>query len=134
MVSINRWMLLITWKPRNQEFTAEVITLRMFYDHHHNMVNTYGVTIQLSCPLSWLTYHYKSNTTGAVGGAGTDFPSGTHDFTSGFQWGSCCATVGQSCHLVPYFVFVHSFFVRRFKTSDYLIGIFKLFAHAIGFY
>jgi hypothetical protein len=84
VVSINRWMLLITWKPRNQEFTAEVITLRKFYDHHHNMVNTYGVTIQLSCPLSWLTYHYKRNTTGAVGGAGTDFPSGTHDFTSGF--------------------------------------------------
>jgi hypothetical protein len=48
------------------------------------MVNTYGVAIQLSCPLSWLTYHYKRNTTGAVGGAGTDFPSGTHDFTSGF--------------------------------------------------
>lgn len=48
---------------------------------------------------------YKSNT-------GTTYPSGAHEFTTGFQWGSCCSlynVCGSSIY-----------------ASDYFFGIFKL--------
>jgi hypothetical protein len=33
----------------------------------------------------------KNNTTSATYGAGTAYSSGVHEFTTGFQWGSCCS-------------------------------------------
>ena len=41
---------------------------------------------------SIMTYHRvcnQINTTGATSGAGADYPSGAHEFSSGFSWGSC---------------------------------------------
>ena len=41
---------------------------------------------------SFTTYYRvcnQINTTGATRGAGTAYPSGAPEFTSGFQWGSC---------------------------------------------
>ena len=82
-----------------------------------------------------MTYHRVCNkiiTTGATGGAGTAYPSGTLEFTPGFQWDSCYSIFSFIC------MFSRSMFVLflfaivlsvllRFTNSDYPFGIFKLF-------
>ena len=45
------------------------------------------------------------NTTGATSGAGTAYPSGAHEFTPSFQWGSCYLIFSIIC------MFSRSFFV-----------------------
>ncbi len=66
---------------------------------------------------SFVTYRLvcnKSNTMGATSGAGTAYPSGTPEFTPGFQWGSCCSIISFLCSvqliIVCLFSFVLSFF------------------------
>ena len=65
-------------------------------------------------------------------GAGTAYPSGVHEFTFGFLWGSWCSIVGFICSvLMTMFVILYFFFwllapLLRFTTFDYSFVIFKL--------
>ena len=87
------------------------LPLRKFYGCHHDLVDRYRIrytydhryvllvviTIR-SFPYSWLIYHRvrsKSNTTCVICGAGTAYPSGTHEYAPGFQWGSCSSIFSQ---------------------------------------
>jgi hypothetical protein len=40
---------------------------------------------------------------GATGGAGTTYPSGTPEFTPGFQWGSCYSIFSFICMFCTFF-------------------------------
>jgi hypothetical protein len=39
---------------------------------------------------------------GATTGSGTAYPSGTHEFTPGFQWGSCYLIISCMCMFSPF--------------------------------
>ena len=71
----------------------------MFYGRHHDLVNSYGVSVShmtmdmfpvsqsQSDPFLFMACHRvcnKSNPPGATCGAGTVYPSGAHEFTPGF--------------------------------------------------
>ena len=45
-----------------------------------------------------------SNMMSATNGAGTAFPSVAHEFTSGFQWGSCCSIFSFLCSVLQIIV------------------------------
>ena len=67
-------------------------------------------------PSPFMTYHRvcnKSNTTGANSGTGTAYPSGAHEFTLDFWWGSCYTMFSFLCRLFQIIVcpFVLFFFV-----------------------
>jgi hypothetical protein len=51
--------------------------------------------------LSSLTTYYRVcnqiNTTGAISGEGTTYPTGAPVFTHGFQWGPCYSIFGFIC-------------------------------------
>ena len=71
-------------------------------------------------------------TTGVTNKAGTAYPSGAPEFSSGFQWGSCYSILSfMSMFCRSLFVFFPLSIVlsvlHRFTNSDYLFGIFKLF-------
>ena len=62
---------------------------------------------------------YKSNT-------GTTYPSGAHEFTTGFQWGSCCSlynVCGSSIYgfwlLHWYFLTLHSYPLYRLWLASF---------------
>jgi len=54
---------------------------------------------------------FNSNMAGVTYGAGTANPSGAHEFTLGFQWGSCCSIFSFLCSVLyivvcPFVLFV----------------------------
>ena len=78
-----------------------------------------------------------SNTTRSTSGAGTANTFGAHEFTSGFEWGSCSPRLGSCCSIFCFLCSVLQVVVFlcllavvlsvhfRFKDSDYPFGIFK---------
>ena len=75
-----------------------------------------------------MTYHracIKSNTSDAICGAGTAYPSGAHEFP-----GFSRVRVARSlvfCLVFCRLLLVIVLYVRRFMAFDYPFGIFKLF-------
>ena len=63
---------------------------------------------------SFVTYHRvcnKINTTRVTSGAGTAYPSGEPEFTTGFQWGSCYSIFSLICMFCwSLFVLLYFFF------------------------
>ena len=52
---------------------------------------------------SFITYNRicnKSYTMGVTCGAGTAYPYGAPEFTSGFQWDSCCSVFSFLCSVL----------------------------------
>ena len=95
-------------------------SLRKFYGHHHDLVDHYGISVSEMTTIcstyhkhfpvlsSFMTYHWlcnQINTTGVTSGSGIAYPSGTHEFISGFS------RVRATRSLVLYVCFVDSFFV-----------------------
>ena len=64
---------------------------------------------------SFMTYHRVCsliNTTGVTSGAGTAYLSGAHEFTPGFQWGSCNSIFSFICMFRrSLFVLLYCFFL-----------------------
>jgi len=78
------------------------------------MVNRYRISVsQMSTGMfylsytpsvlsSFMTYHrvcIYHYTTSGTSGAGTAYPSGAHEFTHGFQWGSCFSIFSVMCNV-----------------------------------
>ena len=95
---------LLTRKLLNQGFLLVKSSLRKCYGRHHDLDDRYGISVsQMTTNIfhwrkhfpvlsSFMTYHRicnQSSTLGATSGAGTAYPSGASEFTSGFQCGSC---------------------------------------------
>lgn len=99
----------ITFQPSvtrtllNQEFPEVKLksSLGKFYDRLYDIVNHYGISMSKITTVSsvfrnhktilspFMPYHpicNKSNTTGTVSGTGTDYPSGSLEFTLVFSW------------------------------------------------
>ena len=136
-----------TRKLPNQGFLVvkSKSSLQIFYGRHQHLVDCYGISVRydhaycFGClnhnPLlsSFMTFQQvcnKSNTTDATGGAGTTYPSGVHEFISGFSgvlqfsvqcFVDCCLSCGF--FLWPFVLSV----ILRFTAPDYLFAIFKLF-------
>ena len=101
-------------------------SLRKFYGLQSDLVKHYGVSVVLS---SLMTYHRvcdKSNTTGAICGTGTAYPSWAPDFIPVFSG------VGIARSLVFYVMSCRSLFVLlaialsvlQLTASDHPFGIF----------
>ena len=72
------------------------------------------------------------NMTCATSGAGTAYPSGAPEFTTGFQCGSCYSIFSFMCMFcrllfVLFLLAIVLSVLHRFMDSDYPFGIFKLF-------
>ena len=70
--------------------------------YYHINLLIHSLTWRKHIPIlsSFTTYHRvcnQINTTGATSGAGTTYPSRAHEFTPGFQWGSCYSTLSFMC-------------------------------------
>ena len=59
-----------------------------------------------------ICYHI-SNTTGATCGAGSAYPSGAHEITPSFWWGSCCLFFSFLCYVMGTIVCLFVFFIFR---------------------
>ena len=74
------------------------------------------------------------NTTGATSGAVTVYPSGAHEFTPGFQWGSCYSIFSfmrMFCRSLFVLLTIVLSVLLRYTDSDFPFGIFKLFLMSI---
>ena len=108
--------LLLTRKLLNQQFLLAKLksSLRMLYDRHHDLVARYGISVSQmttdmfhlssAIPGPFLVHSYhrvcnQINTTGVTSVAGTAYPTGTSEFTPGFQWDSCYSIFGFVCML-----------------------------------
>ena len=86
---------------------------------------------------SFITYHrvcYKRNTTGAVCGAETNYPSPAHESPLlGFLWCSYWLIFSILCVVFCWLLFPLLFlFVCPFTSSDYLFGIFFMCDNSTG--
>ena len=113
--------------------------LPMKMEHFHFYVNTYFISRPLwnnrltndieyvpyvvtttPFPFMNVTYRIKtisricfnmSNTTGATCGAGFAYPSGAHEKTPSFCWGSCCLFFSFLCCVICTIVCLFVFFI-----------------------
>jgi hypothetical protein len=60
-------------------------------EQHADINDTYVIS-------EYCRAYNKSNITVVTGGAGTAYPSGAHEFTHGFWWGSCYSIFSFMCN------------------------------------
>ena len=71
--------------------------------------------------------------TGATRGEGTAYPSGAHEFTTGFQWGSCYSIISFIrifCRSL-FVLLTLVLYILRFADSDYPVGVKLLFKESL---
>ena len=89
----------------------------------------------LSLFTTYYRVYYQINTASATSGARSAYPSGAHEFSLGFNWGSCYSIFRFICMFCrSLFVLLYFFLLTivlpvllRYADSDYPFGIFKLF-------
>ena len=127
---LNQEFLQVKWKSSLRKFTVATMTWLTGMDHFckHFPVLSSFVTYQRVCN--------QINIMGATDGAGTTaYPSGAHEFTPGFQWGSCYSIFSFKCMfcrslLVIFLLSIVLSVLLRFADYDYPFGIFKLFLNS----
>ena len=138
-----------TRKLLNQGFLVveSKSSLRKLYGRHHDLVERHSISVShmttdmfhlsLALPGPFLIQDLSPgcnyvNTTGATSRAGTAYPSGTSEFTPGFQWGSYYSIFSAMCIFcrqlfVLFLLTIVLSLLPRFTDSDYVFGIFKFF-------
>ena len=90
----------------------------MFTCRKHFPVFSSFMTFQRVC--------IQSTTTGPTSGAGTAYPSGAPEFTTGFYWGSCYYFCVMFCRSLFVVLAIVLSALLRFKDYDNSFGIFTL--------